>query len=143
MTPAIKLGLIIGMILGLSPLLGLGLRGPAAVLGTVAIVSFVHGLVAWSRARLPWFGWALIVNAISAVLLALLLVLADELSFPWLIGVGTGVLVGLLVSAWLIQRQGHTSPTTWLELTRELEGASVADLLLGRPLTALGGRARS
>lgn len=141
MRAAVKLGLILGVILGLSPLVGSGWWVAAAVLGIAAVLSLVQGVIAWNRSRLQWFGSALIVNSISAVLLALLLVFEEELSLLWLLGLGAGVLVGLVASAYLTWRQRRVRPTAWRELGRKLERASVVDLLAGRPLKALDGSA--
>lgn len=140
MSVAVKLGLILAAVLGVAALFGSGWWGPAGVLAIVAVLSLVQAGVAWSQARLPWFGYALILNAISAVLLAVLLVSTQALPSPWPLVLGAGVFVGLLGTAWLIRRQGRANPTTWLQFERELETASVAGVLLGRPLKALGSK---
>ncbi len=139
MSAAAKFGLIIGVMLGLSIALVPGWWGLAAILGIVAIQSLVHARIAWKRACLPWFGYALVVNATSAVLLALSLVVGNELSLPWLISLGAGVLVEFLASAWLMRRQRQLRPTVWQELKRELESSSLMGLVLGRPLRAVKG----
>lgn len=140
MSVSLKLGLVFGVVLSLSIVLVPGWWGLAAMMGIAALLSLVHARIAWNRARLPWFGYALVVNAISAGLLALLLVVGNELSLPGSIALGAGVAIGFLASAWLMRRQGGTRPTAWRELAREMESSSVAGVVLGRPLRALESR---
>jgi hypothetical protein len=137
MRVGIRFGLTVAAILGVLQLVGSGVWGLALLLGILAILSLAHGVVARGRARLVCLSYGLIVNAFSAALLALVLVFKDTLPLPWLLSLGTGVGVGLLVGAWLISRQERESPATWAELEKELERASLVDLLLARPLTTV------
>lgn len=133
----IKLGLTFAAILTVSKVVGSGVWGLVVLLGIIAALSLFHAVIARNRAQLTLFSRALIVNAGSALVLAVLLILQDTVSFPWLLGLAIGVAGGLLATTWLIRRQGRKDPTTWVEFERELNKASVVDVLLGRPLNEL------
>lgn len=140
MRPEIKFGLTVAAALALAQLVGTGEWGTALLLGIIAVLSLAHALIARTQAHLISLSYGLTVNALTAVLLALLLILKNAVSFTWLLSLGTAVIVGLLAGAWLIWRQARMSPTTWMELKRELANASLVDLLLARPLNAVGSK---
>ena len=134
MNGVLKFGVLFGVVLGLSLVVGSGSSIPAIVLVITAVLCLVYGGIAWRRAALPWFAGALVLNAISSVLVVLLLLFRNDLGLLGLLCLGVGVLLGFLGTAWMMQRQQRLRPSRWSELKRRLEEASVVDLLLGRPL---------
>lgn len=134
MSTAIKLGLLLAVLLAVSRFVTPESWGPAILLGFVAVLSVVHAVIAWKRAKLKLFSYSLAVNSVSAALLAVVFVFQAELSRAWMLGLGAAFVLGLVASAFLARWQFRARPSEWRTLKARLEAASLVDVLLGRPL---------